>query len=118
MSKRSSRLTFLPCNMDTMASFTLVLARHTHLALTQTCKFCHAGHELAPEADRSRSVKWKPPSENSIDFKLVLRFPPCAFDPDKPDFHAKPVFLLHVWCGGPAYELYDEMYVEDDEWET
>ncbi|KAG5649639.1 hypothetical protein H0H81_002738 [Sphagnurus paluster] len=62
-------------------------------------------------------MKWKPPSENSIDFKLVLRFPPMRNAPDRPDFHAKPVFLLHVWCGDTKYELYDEMYVDDAEWE-
>jgi mRNA guanylyltransferase len=66
-------------------------------------------------------MKWKPPSENSIDFKLVLRFPPLRHQPDKPDFHAKPVFMLFVWCGDergvPKYEQYDEMYVDDDEWE-
>ncbi|KAG5735708.1 mRNA-capping enzyme subunit alpha [Termitomyces sp. T112] len=66
-------------------------------------------------------MKWKPPSENSIDFKLELRFPPLRNQPEKPDFHAKPVFLLHVWCGderGVAkYELYDEMYVDDEEWQ-
>ncbi|KAF5358486.1 hypothetical protein D9756_001340 [Leucocoprinus leucothites] len=65
-------------------------------------------------------LKWKPPSENSIDFKLVLRFPPLAHDPKTPDFHAKPLFLLHAWTGGDGaqnYEQYDEMYVEDDEWE-
>ena len=67
------------------------------------------------------SLKWKPPSENSIDFKLVLRFPPLKDDPTKPDFCAKPFFLLYVWCGddrsGPKYEEYDVMYVDDDEWE-
>jgi hypothetical protein len=67
------------------------------------------------------SLKWKPPSENSIDFKLVLRFPPLKDNPTKPDFCAKPFFLLHVWCGddrsGPRYEEYDVMYVDDDEWE-
>ena len=67
------------------------------------------------------SLKWKPPSENSIDFKLVLRFPPTKYDPTKPDFHAKPLFLLHVWRGGEGanakYEDYDDMYVTDDEWE-
>lgn len=66
-------------------------------------------------------MKWKPPSENSIDFKLVLRFPPRASDPTRPDFVAKPVFLLHVWCGDekgvPKYEEFDKLYVEDDEWE-
>jgi mRNA guanylyltransferase len=66
-------------------------------------------------------LKWKPPSENSIDFRLVLRFPPSASQPSQPDFQAKPVFLLHVWCGEmrgvPTYELYDDMYVDDAEWE-
>ena len=69
----------------------------------------------------SLSLKWKPPSENSIDFKLVLRFPPTKYDSTKPDFHAKPLFLLNVWCGGEGakakYEDYDDLYVTDDEWE-
>ncbi|THH13869.1 hypothetical protein EW146_g6409 [Bondarzewia mesenterica] len=66
-------------------------------------------------------LKWKPPSENSIDFKVVLRFPPSRRSPDKPDFRAKPVFALNVWCGGEGqravYEPYDVMYVDDEEWE-
>jgi mRNA guanylyltransferase len=62
-------------------------------------------------------LKWKPPSENSIDFKLVLRFPASINDPKQPDLHAKPFFLLHAWLGGEKYELYDEMFVEDEEWE-
>ncbi|KAI0005995.1 mRNA capping enzyme [Russula compacta] len=67
-------------------------------------------------------LKWKPPSENSIDFKLVLRFPPLPGSPSKPDLHAKPVFALHVWCGGEgpkvSYEPWDTMHVSDDEWES
>ena len=62
-------------------------------------------------------MKWKPPSENSIDFKLELRFPPSAGDPDQPDLFAKPEFLLHTWLGGQAYEFFDEMDVSDEEWE-
>ncbi|KAF7305060.1 mRNA-capping enzyme subunit alpha [Mycena kentingensis (nom. inval.)] len=62
-------------------------------------------------------LKWKPPSENSIDFKLVLRFPPLPNDPATPDFGAKPVFLLKQWKGKDEYEQYDLMRVEDDEWE-
>ena len=67
------------------------------------------------------SLKWKPPSENSIDFKLVLRFAPTPGKPKVPDFQTKPIFELHVWCGDdrgvPRYEFYDVMYVADDEWE-
>ncbi|KAF9014107.1 mRNA capping enzyme [Cyathus striatus] len=66
-------------------------------------------------------LKWKPPFENSIDFKLVLKFPPSATNPKTPDFYAKPIFLLYVWTGDERgqskYEEYDQMYVDDDEWE-
>lgn len=68
-----------------------------------------------------QSIKWKPPSENSIDFKLVLRFPPLPSQPSEPNFQAKPLFALHVYCGDergvPRYEPYDEMRVGDEEWE-
>lgn len=63
------------------------------------------------------SLKWKPPSENSIDFKLNLRFPPTPQDPNRPDFTAKPAFLLYTWLGQTAYEFFDYMDVTDDEWE-
>ncbi|KAI9509344.1 mRNA capping enzyme [Russula earlei] len=70
----------------------------------------------------SNRLKWKPPSENSIDFRLVLRFPPLSGSPTQPDLHAKPVFALHVWCGGEGanakYEHWDTMHVSDDEWES
>ena len=66
-------------------------------------------------------LKWKPPSENSIDFKLVLRFPALPDSSKQPDLHAKPVFALHVWCGGEGtkatYEPWDTMHVNDEEWE-
>jgi len=66
-------------------------------------------------------LKWKPPSENSIDFKLVLRFPPSKSNPSQPEFHAKPFFGLYVYCGDergqPKYDLYDELFMEDNEWE-
>ncbi|KAK7057731.1 mRNA-capping enzyme subunit alpha [Favolaschia claudopus] len=61
----------------------------------------------------SSIIKWKPRSENSIDFRLVLCFPPGHHD--RP---LKPLFLLHVWCGGDKYEPYDELYVTDEEWEA
>ncbi|KAI5124570.1 hypothetical protein M0805_003090 [Coniferiporia weirii] len=63
-------------------------------------------------------LKWKPPSENSIDYKLVLRFPPDPQRPSQPDFLSKPVFGLDVFVGGRNdYEPFDELYVDDDEWE-
>jgi mRNA guanylyltransferase len=66
-------------------------------------------------------LKWKPPSENSIDFKLLLKFLPSATNPSQPDFFAKPVFALYAWLGGEGpranYEPYDVMHVTDEEWE-
>ncbi len=92
---------------------------------------------------RLASLKWKPPSENTIDFKLRLRFPPdLTKDPSGriPNFAAKPFFQLDQWTGrggyggrnagngrgggrGPGsvgedgYEYFDWMDVSDDEWE-
>lgn len=64
-------------------------------------------------------VKWKPPSENSIDFKLELRFPPTPRNPDEVDFSAKPIFLLLENCGGQrGHVFFDTMEVDDDEWEA
>ncbi|PPQ87979.1 hypothetical protein CVT25_001058 [Psilocybe cyanescens] len=86
--------------------------QHGNDGLIYTC----VNTPYTPGTDKN-ILKWKPPSENSIDFKLVLRFPPSRYDEDEPDWHAKPVFLLHVWNGGNRYELYDDMYVDDEEWE-
>ncbi|KIM65335.1 hypothetical protein SCLCIDRAFT_1212510 [Scleroderma citrinum Foug A] len=65
-------------------------------------------------------LKWKPPSENSVDFKLTLRFPPSKSNSSTPDFCAKPFFGLHIYCGEDqgqsVYEPYDKLYVKDDEW--
>ena len=73
------------------------------------------------EFDLDYRLKWKPPSENSIDFKLVLRFPSLAGSPAQPDLHAKPIFGLYVWGGGEGakaiYNPWDTMHVDDDEWE-
>lgn len=68
----------------------------------------------------SLRLKWKPPSENSIDFKLQLRFPPSRHDPSEPDYTAKPAFLLYAWQGNKRsddYEFFDYMDVPDDEWD-
>jgi len=62
-------------------------------------------------------MKWKPPSENSVDFKLELRFPSSSSRPNEPDTFAKPTFVLMQWCGGQTYEFFDTMQVDDDEWE-
>ncbi|EJF66090.1 mRNA capping enzyme, alpha subunit [Dichomitus squalens LYAD-421 SS1] len=91
--------------------------QHGNDGLIYTC----VSTPYAPGTDPN-ILKWKPPSENSIDFKLVLRFAPTPGKPAAPDFQTKPIFELHVWCGDdrgvPRYEFYDVMHVEDDEWES
>ncbi|KAH9857131.1 mRNA capping enzyme, catalytic domain-containing protein [Lenzites betulinus] len=90
--------------------------QHGNDGLVYTC----VSTPYAPGTDPN-ILKWKPPSENSIDFKLVLRFLASPGKPNVPDFQTKPIFELHVWCGGDhgksRYEFYDVMYVDDDEWE-
>jgi len=85
---------------------------HGNDGLIYTC----VSAPYTPGTDRN-ILKWKPPSENSIDFKLVLKFPPSATNPSQPNFFAKPVFALYAWLGGESYEPYDVMHVTDDEWE-
>ncbi|EJD44151.1 mRNA capping enzyme, alpha subunit [Auricularia subglabra TFB-10046 SS5] len=60
-------------------------------------------------------LKWKPPSENSIDFRLEVRFPPGA-SPKSVDPRALPLCILHVWCGGSVYEYFDVLELDEDEW--
>lgn len=48
----------------------------------------------------------------------MLRFPPDPQNPSKPDFCAKPIFALLVYTGGnDVYEPFDELYMDDEEWE-
>lgn len=76
------------------------------------------------------SVKWKPASENSIDFRLNLHFP--IYQPgedssdeedeeDDPqpryDYNAMPEFELSVFEGGRNYSHYGTMYMTEKEWE-
>ena len=60
-------------------------------------------------------LKWKPPSENSIDFRLELRFPPLSEDPSKPDFYAKPLFVL-MMNGQEGEQFFDTLEMPDEEW--
>ncbi|KZV84266.1 mRNA capping enzyme [Exidia glandulosa HHB12029] len=61
-------------------------------------------------------LKWKPPSENSIDFKLEVRFPPDQNGSRDADSRAVPLCVLLVWCGGSVYEYFDVLELDEDEW--
>ncbi|KAJ3826626.1 mRNA guanylyltransferase [Lentinula raphanica] len=103
-------------NVEQVFAVDIPALQHGNDGLIYTC----VSTPYIPGTD-SNIIKWKPPTENSIDFKLILRFPSLPSSPSQPDFRAKPIFLLHVWCGDhngtPRYEQYDTMYVDDDEWE-
>jgi mRNA guanylyltransferase len=60
-------------------------------------------------------LKWKPPHENSVDFKLELKFPELG-DSSQPDLYAKPYFPLYVFEGGGRYRFYDILSVGHDAW--
>lgn len=62
-------------------------------------------------------MKWKPPSENSIDFRLELRFPPLDDEPTRPDYSATPMFLLMMNCGREPEQIFDQMFIDNEEWE-
>ena len=72
-------------------------------------------------------LKWKPPGENSIDFRLRLEFP--LLEPDSedesegilepyPDYDSMPVFHLFVLYNSGDYRLFGEMHVTQPEWES
>ncbi|KZV90459.1 hypothetical protein EXIGLDRAFT_720319, partial [Exidia glandulosa HHB12029] len=64
----------------------------------------------------STLLKWKPPSENSIDFKLELRFLPQQNGSQDTDSCSVPLCLLMVWCGKDVYEYFDVLELDEAEW--
>ena len=107
--------------MEMTGSYTRQSTPPTWRGRTRTCKSIAISAANYANQTHLGSLKWKPPTENSIDFKLVLRFPSTPKKPKEPDYYCKPIFELHVWCGGKQplakYEFYDVMYVSDEEWE-
>ncbi|KAH8434792.1 mRNA guanylyltransferase [Aspergillus melleus] len=71
-------------------------------------------------------LKWKPPAENTIDFRLRLEFP--ILEPDSedeadgitepyPDYDALPIFHLFVGLNSNEYRFFGEMFVTPEQWE-
>ncbi|PWY92921.1 mRNA capping enzyme, alpha subunit [Aspergillus heteromorphus CBS 117.55] len=71
-------------------------------------------------------LKWKPPAENTIDFRVRLEFP--LLEPDSEDeadgitgeyydYDALPIFHLFVMLNSNEYRPFGEMYVTAPEWE-
>ncbi|QRV85775.1 mRNA guanylyltransferase [Ceratobasidium sp. AG-Ba] len=100
-------------SIEMVLAHTIPTLKHGNDGLIFTC--AESGYVIGTD---QRILKWKPPSENSIDFKLELRFPPLAGRPEEPDYTAKPLFQLLVWTGGQSYEHFDTMIVDDTQWES
>lgn len=75
------------------------------------------------------SLKWKPASENSIDFRLNLHFPIYQDsdaddeevddeydDGPRYDYEAMPDFELSVFEGNKSYSHFGTMYMTEQEW--
>jgi len=77
--------------------------------------FTSAEASYTPGTDH-KILKWKPASENSVDFLLRLRFPHAPDGETKPDFGRKPLFLLYMNCGRD-HEYFDVMDVSDAQWQ-
>ena len=66
-------------------------------------------------------IKWKPPHENSIDFKLKLEIPRVYDEDDDEyilDYDVKPVLTLWIRAGSNNEIQQNDMFVTDDEWEN
>lgn len=95
---------------------------HGNDGLIYTCR----GTEYKHGTDQ-HILKWKPESENSIDFRLDLVFP--MVQPDEqdisegitepyPDFDAIPIANLMVYVGDNKPDVcYGEMYLDEEKWE-
>lgn len=72
-------------------------------------------------------LKWKPPAENTIDFRMRLEFPLLEPDTDDEaegvvepyyDYDAMPIFHLFVMHNNADYRLFGEMLVTQPEWDS
>lgn len=100
--------------------------KHGNDGLIFTCRNTAYKHGTDPHI-----LKWKPPEENTIDFRLRLTFP--LVEPDEEerqegideafvDYDSVPKTELMIYKGdsGPdKYEVFEEeLYLTEEEWET
>lgn len=65
-------------------------------------------------------IKWKPPHENTVDFRLELGDFPTATEMGEtfPDYDACPDWDLLVWHGEGRNKYYASLHVTEDEWDS
>lgn len=92
---------------------------HGNDGLVFTCRTS----EYVTGTDR-HIIKWKPPHENTIDFKLQLGLFPAMMadgegdEEEEPDYDACPEFELLVFKGNGKNEFFAPLHVEEDEWRS
>ncbi|KAK6435939.1 Dcp1p-Dcp2p decapping enzyme complex alpha subunit, partial [Oleoguttula sp. CCFEE 5521] len=105
----------LPYAIDFMFGEVLPKLPHGNDGLIFTCK-------TTPyiSGTDQHILKWKPPHENTIDFRLQIVGFPMTEDADGEyeDWDAKPEIELLVNYGDNDYKRYADLYVTDKEWEA
>jgi mRNA guanylyltransferase len=100
--------------------------KHGNDGLVFTCRNTEYRH-----GTDQNILKWKPVTENTIDFRLRLNFP--IVQPDEidiaegvtepyEDFESVPDAELWTYRGndrgGEPYQFFEKLYITEDEWET
>lgn len=109
--------------IDKMFNEVLPKLKHGNDGLIFTCR--NSPYKFGTD---EKILKWKPAKENSIDFRLNLRFP--IYEPDSDDsddggndneprfdWDAMPEFGLSAFQGGRQYISFAKMYMTEKEWE-
>lgn len=113
----------LAYGIEMMFKQVLPSLKHGNDGLIFTCRNTAYKHGTDPHI-----LKWKPPEENTIDFRLKLTFP--LVEPDEwerkegitepfIDYDSVPKSELLIFLGdsGDKYELFDDLYLTEEEWE-
>jgi mRNA guanylyltransferase len=112
------KTTYPAYSISQMLNNILPTLKHGNDGLIFTCKSTR--YEFG--TDR-HILKWKPPHENTIDFKLRLGDFPLTDPSDGeegliPDYDAQPPLSLLVSHGGNKYEHFGDLHLTPSEWET
>lgn len=115
----------LAYGIEMMFKQVLPTLKHGNDGLIFSCRNTSYKHGTDPHI-----LKWKPPEENTIDFRLKLTF--SMVEPDEQerreginepfiDYYSVPMAELRMYVGdsGPEkYRTFDSLYLKEEEWQT
>ncbi|KAF4965801.1 hypothetical protein FSARC_6434 [Fusarium sarcochroum] len=96
--------------------------KHGNDGLIFTCRTSPYKHGTDPHI-----LKWKPPEENTVDCRLRLMFPPVepteferreGINEPFTDYDSVPKAELYQFSGSDNYEYFNDVYINEEEWET